>query len=182
MEKRYDLRLDIPARAMINGNIIEAVHRDTLFDKVKRQKLGEMQLNLNQADLDSYHLLDQSYVASLLYCLLVVPKELMNLSKNDELFQTLDNMVPALPSFFTLRETPPEFTCAPSYWLIRLLRNSISHVLYEIDSENNWIFWTERSPLWKASIEREHLMEFLSTVGRKLSNRALSIKNEQLRS
>ena len=137
--KSYDLRLDIPARIFINSMILERVQRHKFFNEIKEDILKKLIDDNDQ--INSYNLFDQSYVASLLYCVILTPKEVMKLSENDMLFQEMDKLQPSSISYFVSFEIGDAPIKKNSYWIVRLLRNSIAHTLYKIDTDNNWDFW-----------------------------------------
>jgi hypothetical protein len=78
--------------------------------------------------------------------------------------------------WFQVLTEPPGLRDNPAFHLIYLLRNSVAHALFRIDTDNNWAFWTNRKPFWRAAISRDSLLEFLSVVGKALANRCLQLK------
>jgi len=128
---------------MANAQIIAAATSDDALKPYIRTTLRNLPV-----DPASYQLLDQAYVASLLYCLFVVPRHVLNLSSNDRLFANLNSLNPL--QYFSISVEPKRLPEAPVFWLIQALRNSVAHALYEIDGQNNWRFWTEREPIWDA--------------------------------
>ncbi|HIJ64937.1 MAG TPA: hypothetical protein HPP77_03220 [Candidatus Hydrogenedentes bacterium] len=167
----YDLRLDIPARAMINAEILQSAESSgSLYahKTIVQQKLDLL------IDPREYHTLDQAHVASLLYCLFVVPREILDLQAKDDLFVRLDRLEPL--QYFRIIQPRAGFEGSPSFWLLRALRNSVAHALYEIDAQNNWRFWTDREPRWEAKASKDDLTRFLSVFGREFANCCLARK------
>jgi hypothetical protein len=165
----YDLRLDIPFRGMVGCLVMQAASQRGMLQSIAQEMLQNLPV-----EAEKYQLIDQANIASLLYCLFVVPREVLKLSPNDALFRTLDELDPL--QYFSISRRPDKFLDAPSYWLIAALRNSIAHALFEIDGENNWQFWTERNPVWEARASKTRLMAFLLKFGFQFVEKCLSRK------
>jgi hypothetical protein len=129
---------------------------------------------LSEPERKNYTPFDQAYIASALYCLLVVPREVLDLPAHDHLFADLNRTDPL--RWFQFLQEPAELRSNPAFHLIHLLRNSVAHALFTIDTSNNWAFWTDRKPLWRAAINRDSLTEFLSAAGQALADRCLQLK------
>jgi hypothetical protein len=155
---------------MLNAQILGAADAEGALRQFKMQVLCDLNVLAEE-----YVFLDQAHVASLLYCLLVVPKELLKLETKDQVFSTLDDL--DILRHFSITEQPAGMSESPSYWLVRLLRNSVAHVLYRVDAANNWEFWTEQGHIWRATASRDSLLSFLTEAGRILANRALALKS-----
>jgi hypothetical protein len=175
----YDVRLDIPARAYLNHQILTAAEqrndlrhsKEELFltPQYVNQKLSAAQYSLTNTP---------SQIASLLYCLIVVPKEILDFPEDHFLFKRLDKL--DIKKSFQISVFPIGFDRAPSYHIIQALRNSVAHVLYKIDEQFNVDFWTDRNPKWKARATISELCNFLSTFGKELANTTLIIKRTQM--
>ena len=162
-----DYRTEVPAWAFINAEIIqEAVHRDVLVDAIHHveQKYG--------LPLDSLRVINPAHVLSLLYCLIVVPKELWLKNEKHPVFDEL-NMLDLL-RFVTIRTRPPQFDANPAFQLLRHLRNAVSHVNFAITDSGLFIFWDQKPGdairLFEADMTVTQLEQFLSLVGTKLAN------------
>ena len=171
-QHQYDLRLDIPARSIINADIIQSAESSGTLDSHKTGVIQKLNLSIEPT---KYHTLDQAYIASLLYCLFVVPRDVLDLPVSDDLFTHLDTLVPL--QYFEVIQLPDGFREATSYWLLKKLRDSVAHALYEIDWENNWSFWTDRKPKWEARASKNDLMRFVSIFGREFANCCLARKS-----
>ena len=164
-----DLRHEIPARAFINAQIIqEAIKSDALSASV--QTVLKMPFYKNTG-LSSYQFQNQAYIVSLLYCLIVVPKEVWGRNQADPLYEAIrdENIVPK----FTILIANNNWNNKPHYWLIHYLRNSIAHANYSVNDKMQFTFWNEPSggePNWKVSIDSDGLMDFISKVGSLLAN------------
>lgn len=171
----YDLRLDVPGRAYINAQLLSLLNKGgSLFDAKRHLFTTEpYRHQLNSDDIYSYQPHDHSLAVSLLYCLIVVPREILNLPRDHQIYRDFDNE--KLVSSFTVSE-PSKID---SYQFIRCLRNSVAHALFSIAEENSeahYTFWTEREPIFQAHIGHKNLIRFLSHVGQRLSNAVLAKK------
>ncbi len=82
-----------------------------------------------------------SWEAYKLYCMIVVPKELYNLSKDDEFYQNL--LDKNIMRNFNIIKSKKTFEKSPVYHF-NSLRNSISHVNYSFDENKNFIMWDHK--------------------------------------
>ncbi|HEX7832759.1 MAG TPA: hypothetical protein VF787_24115 [Thermoanaerobaculia bacterium] len=169
--KAYDLRLEIPARSFINHQILQTPTLQPALDAAAGELFATALYRDQGLIAGEYPLFNQAHVVSLLYCLIVVPKEILGLNADDELFRTMD----AQSAFaqFRIHASPSPKPETVSYSLIHAWRNSVSHALFEIDPRMNFRFWTERNPKWDFSVARDNLMKFLSQYGALLANAAL---------
>lgn len=163
LQRSNKLVEQIPKRAFVNAEIIREAEKSKdwkLANRVIKGKYG----------IDNYTLLDSAYIVSLMYCLLVVPKELWE-RKNGKhsIFNELDKM--NLVSLFEINYYN-ENNLHKSHVLLRKLRNSISYANYSIDDNLNFIFWDKRDNKlnFEVNITRDNLMKFISEVGAILAN------------
>jgi hypothetical protein len=171
----YDLRLDIPLRAVINVNLLSLVSQGgTLWDAKKELFCRDY------PELDPYQpwkVPDQSLLISLLFCTIVVPREILDFPPNHSVYRDLDKA--GVVSLFASMEPRNADSCQ----LVRCLRNSVAHALFSVEESGTEIvfdFWTDRSPIFRAKIEHLRLVEFLNIVGKRLSNEMLKLKTKQL--
>jgi hypothetical protein len=112
--------------------------------------------------------MNPAYVASLLYCLLVVPRQLF--VEGNEIFW--DSHVPPamIGSHFVIKTAAPEILEKSSQFL-RRLRNSVAHARFEVDEDLMFVFRDGRNVVdFEVQASADHLMAFLSDVGSKLVN------------
>jgi len=110
---------------------------------------------------------------SLLYCMIVVPRELLNLPENHQLYRDFDAQ--NISGYFSAIEPP-----MGSYLLIRCLRNSLAHALFSISEEHGqacYEFHTDQKPILKrAVIGHGALIGLINAVGKPLANAVLAQK------
>ena len=160
-----NLTQEIPQRAFINAQIVQEAIKTPGFQKaIKKFE--------RHYSLGKYEFINPAYVVSLLYCLLVVPRELWVKDENHQIYTKLSKS--GFVDLFTIEYKENGFNNAPEYNLLRSLRNSISHARFEVDHENNFIFWDKRSentkPHIKVSISISNLERCLSVFGSMLAN------------
>jgi hypothetical protein len=163
-----DRRSEVPTWAYINAQILqEARATGILVPAIAR---GENSYGLAPGSLN---LENSAFRLSLLYCLIVVPKELWLNSATLPASLAMVESQPIL-GLFSVEVKPPEFDGNPLQILLRRLRNSISHVRFSIGDDNRLAFWDQRNdnaPVnFRASISLPDLMRFLSTIGPALAN------------
>jgi hypothetical protein len=164
-----DLRTEIPRRAFINAQIMQLVVNTSEFRNCVLQVFTNY--DLPEMALD-YEFKGPSYVASLLYCLIVVPKEIWSLHENDEVYKLLKRERPL--ELFQVSLKDQAFDKNPTYQLIRRLRNSVAHADYEVTSNMGFVFYDRRNkmqqPNFIATASIEALSTFLSRIGAILAN------------
>lgn len=169
----YDLRLDVPARAYINSQLLSLLEKGgTLFDAKKH--LFSQEPYVHQG-LNPYTWLDhdQSVILSLLFCTIVVPREFLDLPRDHQIYKDFD--AEKLIGHFTIVE-PAQLD---SYLFIQCLRNSIAHALFSLkdsDGQVQYEFWTELKPLFRARSDHKRLLQFVSHAGSRLANAVLAKK------
>lgn len=175
----YDVRLDIPARAYLNHQILRVAEQRNDIRRSKEEVFSSPPYLAQGLDATRYPLLDSpAHIVALLYCLVVVPKEILDYPEDHFMFKRLDQH--NLKKCFHISDFPKGFERAPSYFLIRALRNSVAHVLYKFDDQIGMHFWTDREPRWKAHASVDGLSLFLSTFGSELANTLLLLKRRQI--
>ena len=156
-----NLAAEIPQRAFINAQIIQRV-RDTGAFQAAAYEIS------STYGIRDYEFMNPAYVASLLYCLLVVPRQLF--VEGNEGFW--DSQVPpaAIASYFAVRTATPEILQRSSQFLGRL-RNAVAHARFEVDENFMFVFRDGRNAVeFEVQVPAEKLMAFLSDIGSKLAN------------
>ncbi len=163
-----DYRDEIPKLAFINAQIIQQIFPSKDFE-VARQNV--ISLYKNQG-LSEYQFNNPAYIASLLYCLIVVPKEIWAQSETSSVYRDIDQLEPC--KLFDINKRPENDTSSPTFSLIRHLRNSIAHANFSVDKAMRFEFRDRPSekeePDWVVSINAVNMMKFLSKVGGALAN------------
>ncbi len=168
----YNLRLDIPARAFINAKLISLVQDGASLSNAKQHLLPE--IGLPKEEIYGYRLDDPAMVISLLYCMIVVPRELLSLPENHQIYREFDEKRIAAHS-------PAIDPPVDSYNLIWCLRNSLAHALFSISVKHgqaSYEFHTERKPILKsAEIGHAALLNLINVVGKSFTNTLLARKS-----
>ena len=159
-----DDRTEIPARAYINAQIVEQAERIGAFDEPTSQV--EKMWNLEAGALRKLGVLNPAYVAGLLYCLFVVPKELWLETKHHPVFDDMDKA--KLLRLVVVTKKQKAFDNMPSYHLLRHLRNAIAHVSFTM-IEGDFTFWDldprTNEEKFRATFHRNEFVEFINYVG-----------------
>ena len=173
--ENYDLRLDVPARAFINGQLLALLERGgTLWD-AKEQLFAQHVYAQSGLNASNYRPFDHSLAISLLFCTIVVPREFLALPSDHGIYRDFD--AERVSDLFTI--TRP--TKVTSHLLLRCLRNSVAHALFSISEsagEARFQFWTDHEPILKATIGQVNLIRFIESVGKRLTNAVLEQKKE----
>jgi hypothetical protein len=172
----YDLRLDVPARAYINSQLLSLVEKGGTMFEAKRNLFARPPYNNGQLDPYDYETHDHSLLISLLFCTVVVPREFLDLPANHEIYRVFDS-TKVIRAFEVQKPNPVD-----AYTFLRALRDSVAHALFSIKQVNGslkYSFWTEREPILNASVTHDGLLLFLSTVGQHLSNAVLDYKRKE---
>lgn len=106
-----------------------------------------------------YHTKNQGTVVLLLYGLLVVPREIWEKSETNFKFESRKYFNKILPSSSDIDTLD----------FLRLLRNSIAHANFSLDTNTaTWCFWNlnKKGKKFEVSIATGHLGEFLAEVGK----------------
>lgn len=169
----YDLRLDIPARAFIGSQLISLLEKGGSFWDAKKHLFDGEQYRAAFAGMHvyTYQIHDHSLAISLLYCLIVVPREILDLPKDHQIYRDFDHE----KAFggFTIQEP----TSIDAFGFVRALRNSVAHALFAVQDHSGKLryeFWNEHKPLFRATIDHDELIKFLGVVGARLANAVLA--------
>lgn len=117
-----DLRSEIPSRAFINGMIIDRAQQSGSFQEIVREVF---QTGCHAPPDSEYQFKNPAHVMGLMYCMLVMPKEIWLLGQNHEVFKLLDR--DGITTFFNVTVRDAKYDSAPTYYLIHRLRNSVAH-------------------------------------------------------
>jgi hypothetical protein len=156
---------EIPQRAFINAQIIQEVQRTGNWAAAVRSIC-------TLYELQNYEYSNQAHIASLLYCLLVIPKEIwIKKNKAHTVFNAINKKL-LRDSFKIVTIKDQDFESNFTYNLLHKLRNSVAHANFNVDEQMNFTFWNEsnRGETFRAIVTRDNLMLFISHVGSALAN------------
>ena len=112
------------------------------------------------------------HIASLLYCLLVVPKEIwIKKDRSNPVFREVDE-VQLRNRFHIQLCNDPNFDKAFTFNLLHKIRNSVAHANYDIDESMNFTFRDVYKGIenFRCVVSAADLMWFLSEFGSMLAN------------
>jgi hypothetical protein len=161
--KYNDLKGEIPQRAYINAQIIQEVQKSSEWNNCIDSICKNYGLN-------GYQFFNPAYIVSLMYCLLVVPKELwIESNKSHYLFENMDE---SIVKGFKIVIYNRSFNNNYVYNLLHKLRNSVAHANYAVNEEMTFTFWDEYKGRinFEATISKHDLMSFITKMGSKLAN------------
>lgn len=170
---------EVPARAFINAQIIMEVRNQHDFQEAVRTVINYPAYR-DTLGIIGYQFENHAYVLSLLYCLIVVPKELWaNLDNN--IYKTIDrSKLYELFEVITDDANLPrviQHHPQPSERLIYRLRNSISHANISTNEQMDFSFWDmppgNQRKEWEVRITAANIMKFLTEIGTILANEGL---------
>ncbi len=156
-----NLAAEIPQRAFINAEVIQRVHDSGAFQAAVHEVAGGYGIR-------DYQFMNPAYIVSLLYCLLVVPRQLF--VEGNEVFW--DSHVPQarISAYFTIKAAAPESFQKSSQFL-RRLRNAVAHARFEVDENLMFVFRDGRTAVeFEVQVSADRLMAFLSDIGSTLAN------------
>lgn len=164
-----DLRPNLPSLAYIEMQILGRAAKAGALEQATRSV--EKDYGLSPGSLGT-GVVFESRVVSLLYCLIVLPKEIWNISHDHDVLQRLrDNWLGKVRIESKKGEKTDDHP--PSlYQFIRHLRNAMSHANFSFKS-SRFEFWDcdpRTSEVFKASLAKDDLVEFLESVGSMLAN------------
>jgi len=160
-----NLRNEIPQRAFINAQIVQNVEVCDSWN----ESIEVVSKNYN---LEHYQFMNPAYVVSLLYCLLIVPKEIwIKNNKQHIIFSEIDTNE-LKNRILSYSSSKPDFESNFTYNFMHSLRNSIAHANFEIDENMNFKFWDEYKERenFSCQLNKENLMWLLSIIGSKMAN------------
>lgn len=155
-----NFRDEIPQRAFINAQIIQLAEQKESIE-------GCVQQICEPYGITNYRMTNPAHAAGLLYCLIVVPRELW---QSQSLLDRLRALEPQ--QFFNIRIAPHVGDPVDSF--IRHLRNAVAHADFSITSDGTFTFRDRRNgdepPRFEAEISSENLAKFLSSIGAEMAN------------
>jgi HEPN pEK499 p136 len=162
-----DRRSEVPVWAFLNAQIVQEAFRSGDLTKAIWRIEESYGLPPN-----SLPIINLAHVVSLLYCLIVVPKELWATDKLPAALSKINaNWLFGLTSI-TVKS--PNFDQDPVSRFFRHLRNAIAHVRFEINARGDFTFWDQKNANstqnFRAAFTQTNLEQFLSTVGPALAN------------
>lgn len=164
-----DLREHIPTWAIINHLILErAVHTNEY-----RQCVGRVEetLQLRQGALAGKYI-NSAHTVSLLYCLIVVPKEVWLPQPDHSIYAAIAGK--RLHDLFTFEVVNDRFHEHPAYYLIHHLRNAVAHAHFWLNDVQVLCFWDQKTqtspPHFRASTSLDRLGQFLAEIGKMFDN------------
>ena len=160
-----DFCAQIPACAFYNMQVLyEATDSGDLKGSIHKwsQRCGIPDLSI----------MNPACVASLLYCLIVVPKEVWDVPSEASLYSDLEREKPFALFHFTTGQQPRNREHCRTF--LRRLRNAVAHVRFKVAANWSFEFWDKppraREVDFRVSIGRDNLARFLSVVGARLAN------------
>lgn len=165
-----NLVVEIPKRAYLNAEIVQNMRQGLTLD-------NSIKLIEDKYNLKDYVFMNQAYIVSLLYSLIVVPKEVWQSNNASDRSKKIRDRINIELSEFNLDKyfeinTNKNHEANELINIIIKLRNAISHVNYSFDSNLNFEFWDMYNGQinFEAKITSNNLMKFLTIVGSVLAN------------
>lgn len=163
----HDRRYQIPTACWVNVAIIDRLQGNDAFRKCCIQVPRAEGARLSTHD-EPWPFMNLSWGAYMLYCFVVVPKELYQLQADDDFYESLKSK--DAMARFSFNKQKYSFDHDPLYHL-RSLRNAVSHVHFTIDASDTFLFWDHPpgKPCkrhWEVSVAHDDLMRFLQLVAR----------------
>jgi len=162
-------------RAALNAEIISIAQKNGDLEKATI----EMKTRRGFPPDFDYSVKDNSWIASLLYCFLVVPKELFDKHGKNEIFNT--DEIKRMVELFTIIRGTNEHRKDPMAF-IRALRNSVAHVHFTCDEGLNFTFKDKKATVdsfhFEATISKENLLTFLAYYGAFMADATLKLRME----
>jgi hypothetical protein len=162
-----DRRSEVPVWAFLNMQIVQEAVRSGDLDRAVRKIEERYELSPN-----SLRVINLAYVLSLLYCLVVVPKEIWAGSRLPDALAGID--ADWLMSLVRIEIRSPDFDKEPVRKLIQHLRNALAHVRFEVNGEGDFTFWDQKNDQapanFRATFTQNTLEQFISKVGAPLAN------------
>lgn len=173
-----DRRIQIPTACWVNVTIIDRLQQTSLFKQYCVEVPREAGFQGPERESE-WPFMNFSWCAYMMYCLLVVPKELYNLPEEDPFYTDLQER--EVMQYFTITKERKTFAKDPRYHL-NSLRNAVSHVHFTIDANNEFTFWDHppRRPNqrhWEARATDSHLLKFLHVMADATHHIYVEIRN-----
>lgn len=159
-----DKRIEIPSWAYINAQVLQHAHRSHNLSESVSYVEGHYGLSPH-----SLSIMNPAYFISLLYCLIVVPRELW-LKRIPTPRSIADLNKDSVLNLFSIQTKEQKSV----FELLRHLRNALAHVRFSIDEHGGFTFWDQKEDQseihFKADISLGNMEIFLSSVGAALAN------------
>lgn len=158
-------RNEIPLRALLNAAIVDRAVQTTQFEECVREVL-----TLAGSQGAEYQFKNPAFICGLLYCLIVVPKEVWISSEADPVYRKLESE--SVVDLFDIRLKDHAFDTKPTYFLLHRLRNAIAHANFEVDQSQAFLFRDRKDKaaahFWEAWVSNANLFRFLNSVSHAL--------------
>jgi len=157
------VKRNIPSLSYINTKVITDLERESeTFRQIISEKAETLYPGVYN-NREVFRLNNQSHIAGLLYCLLVVPREIWARDRSHSIYSDLDKH--GIMKFFNIILPTGSMD---NFKLIRHLRNCIAHARFEIAQPDIWIF-EDADPntaklSFQATTDLGHLSGFLEIV------------------
>jgi hypothetical protein len=128
----------------------------------------------NIQNYNFYHTKNQGTVLLLMYGLIVIPKEIWEKTSTNFMFATRNKFV----------FVPPTDNSIGTLNFLRLLRNSLSHANFSIDTENAKLrFWNNNNTVrnFEVEISFSNLGEFIEEIGKYYINEVKKEKSDLIK-
>lgn len=164
-----DLADEIPQRAFINAEIFQLALKTGALDSATSQISKKY-------SIPEYSVENPAYIVSLLYCLVVFPKELWKYEINDELTNSINSFGDEIINLFqiqTWNNRPINCTLyGERCSFLNKIRNSISHANIYVDAYMNFTFFDKDKygKNFECTSDCSSVMEFISKIGSVLAN------------
>jgi hypothetical protein len=146
--------MKVPTLAAINHMTLMRAASTDQYQRCLR--IVEQECNMPRGSLEPINF---AHTISLLYCLIVIPKEVWRPVPDHEIYQDVQRE--RLCDHFAIEFSPNSFYENPSYHLIHHLRNAVAHARFSLDQNRFFTFWDQKSeqaePHFRASVPLDNL-------------------------
>ncbi|MGZ8251344.1 MAG: HEPN family nuclease [Methylophilaceae bacterium] len=164
----------IPALAYIESQIVHRSSAQGLLAPIVRSVETEYGLPLGSLENGVFF---ETRILSLLYLLIVVPKEFWSLSSEHQIYDKINESWSLEMVNITVCNSRWQ---DPIYRFIHHLRNAMAHAHFEFKN-GNFEFWDQNknaSEIYRATLSTAAMQQFLEAVGSLLAN--LKIENKPM--
>jgi len=160
-------RFNIPAFAYIEAQIIHTASNQKALEPTVRQI--ESKYGLKSGVLGS-GIFIETRILSLLYLLIVVPKEYWSLDANHDIYKQISTSW-QMDKVIIITDIASE-KYSTAYSFVHHLRNAVSHANFKFEL-NRFEFWNinkKEIETYRAALNLDALQQFLETVGASFAN------------